>query len=431
MLVANPWLVTDAGFQLTVLVTAALVRWVPAAADRLPGPRWLAAIAAVPLVAQLAASPIVADHFRSVVPGAVAANLMVPPLIAPTLTTALLAVGIAPLWPGGSGALLDVVGVGERLLWICGTPGRALVLVVPTLPTIVTAALAIAGWLALQPGRRGLTGAAAWFGVLAAGACWWLVLPRPSPPRVELLEVADGLAATVSTRDGVILADGGRWRNQAAELLANGRVRHLAAMLASHPDEDHIGGLARVLESVEVERLIIPAGARSSDEMASLLRTASRRGTRLVTVARGSVVRIGGTDLLVLWPPASFRSGSDNDRSLVVRVVTEHGAVLIGADIDRAIEGRLARAGCLRSAVLVVPHHGSRGSCSNALLDAVAPEVVLIPAGPLNRHNHPHPEVLDRLRQRGLPVRYPVRDGSCGAAFRDGRWVAFPAVAGD
>jgi competence protein ComEC len=386
---------------------------------------------AVPLVAQAAAAPIAAAHFRTAVPGAVAANLLVPPLLAPTLTTALLAVVIAPLWPRGSGALLDVVGVGERLLWICGTPGRALVLVVPTLPTTVTAALAIAGWLALQPGRRGLVGVAAWCGVVAAGACWWHLLPPPPTPRVELLEVADGLAATVSTRGGVILADGGRWRNQAAELLADDRVRRLAAVLASHPDEDHIGGLARVLESVEVERLVIPAWARSSDEMASLLRTASRRGTRLIAVARGSVVRIGGTELLVLWPPASFRSGSDNDRSLVVRVVTEHGAVLVGADIDRAIEGRLAGAGCLLSAVLVVPHHGSRGSCSNALLDAVAPEVVLIPAGPLNRHNHPHPEVLDRLHQRGIPVRHPMRDGSCGAAFRDGRWVAFPAVVGE
>jgi competence protein ComEC len=431
LLFASPGLVTDAGFQLTVLVTAALVRWVPAVADWLPGPRRPAAIVAVPLVAQAAAGPIAAAHFHAAVPGALAANLLVPPLLAPTLTTALLSMLAAPAWPGGCRLLLDAVGIGERMLWRCGAPGRMCELVVPSMPAAFLGALAIAGWLALQPGRTGRLGAVAWCAAVAAGAGCWLLAPLPPTPWVELLPVADGLAATVATRDGVVLADGGRWRRQAAELLADGRVRRLSAVLASHPDEDHIGGLSRVLSVIDVERLVVPAWARSSAEMAPLLRTARRRGTTIVAVARGSVVRIGGTELLVLWPPGALRSGSDNDRSLVVQLVTGHGAVLIGADIDRAIEERLARSGDLRSRILIVPHHGSRGSCSEALLDAVDPRVVLIPAGPLNRHNHPHPEVLERLARRGLPIRYPIRDGRCGATFRDGRWVAFPAVVGE
>jgi len=100
--------------------------------------------------------------------------------------------------------------------------------------------------------------------------------------------------------------------------------------------------------------------------------------------------------------------------------------VLVGADIDRAVERRLARSSYLRAAVLVVPHHGSRESCSDALLDAVRPEVVLIPAGPLNRHHHPSAEALDRIARRNVPVRFPLRDGRCGAHVIDGRWAPFP-----
>jgi len=128
----------------------------------------------------------------------------------------------------------------------------------------------------------------------------------------------------------------------------------------------------------------------------------------------------------VLWPPYRAGADADNDRSLVVQIATEAGDVLVGADIDRAVERRLARSSHLRSAVLVVPHHGSRESCSDALLDAARPEVVLIPAGPLNRHHHPSKEALDRVARRGPPVRFPLRDGRCGARLVDGRWTAFP-----
>ena len=426
LIVAEPLLVADPGFQLTVLVTAALVRWVPPVAERLPMPRRLAMVVAVPVVAQAAATPIVAAHFHNAVPGGLVANLLVPPLLAPSLGLSLLAVLCSPLWPGGAAVVLDLVGLTERLLWLGGAPGRALEVVVPGTPAVVVAAVAVAGWLALRPGRTGAVGAAAWCGLLAALAGWWALRPPPAPLRVALLEIADGLAATVATRDGVILVDGGRWLDQAAELLADDGVRRLAAVVASHPDEDHLGGLARVLEVVAVERLVLPAWSRSSEAMAPLLRTARRRGTAVVPAARGSVVRVGGTAMRVLWPPARLGGNVDNDRSLVVRVETEAGAVLVTADIDRTVERRLARTSHLRSAVLVVPHHGSRESCSDSLLDAVDPEVVLVPAGPLNRHHHPSPEVLDRVARRSLPVRYPARDGRCGARLVDGRWEPFP-----
>jgi competence protein ComEC len=257
-------------------------------------------------------------------------------------------------------------------------------------------------------------------------AGWWAIRPAQAPHRATLLEVADGLAATVTTHDGVILVDGGRWLGQAAELLADDGVRRLTAVVASHPDDDHFGGLARVLEVLEVDRLVLPSWARSSEAMAPLLLSARRRGTTVVHAARGSLLRVGGTELRVLWPPCRLGASADNERSLVVQVVTEAGAVLVGADIDRAVERRLTRSSHLRSAVLVVPHHGSRESCSDALLDAVDPEVVLVPAGPLNRHHHPNPETLARIERRNLPLRFPARDGRCGALLVDGRWTPFP-----
>jgi competence protein ComEC len=128
----------------------------------------------------------------------------------------------------------------------------------------------------------------------------------------------------------------------------------------------------------------------------------------------------------VLWPPAVDPPLAENERSLVARLQTSGGAVLVTSDIGTATEVLLARAGSLACRVLVAPHHGSRGSTSTALLVASDPDVVLIPAGPRNVHNHPHPEVLARLDALHLPYRFPARDGACGARFADGEWLLFP-----
>jgi len=115
-----------------------------------------------------------------------------------------------------------------------------------------------------------------------------------------------------------------------------------------------------------------------------------------------------------------------DERSLVVRLRLPSGVVLIPGDIGASTEFRVSRLASLACHVLIVPHHGSRGSSSSVLLAASAPEIALIPAGPQNIHHHPHPEVLERLAARTITVRYPARDGRCGANYDHGRWLAFP-----
>jgi competence protein ComEC len=158
----------------------------------------------------------------------------------------------------------------------------------------------------------------------------------------------------------------------------------------------------------------------------TLLRSARRAGTDVIPVTRGSTRREGSTDIEVLWPPARQSELPENEQSLVVRLRQPSGVVLIPGDIGASTEFRLSRLASLACHVLIVPHHGSRGSCSSILLEASAPEVALIPAGPQNIHHHPHPEVLERLAVRRIAIRYPARDGRCGVRYDHGRWAPFP-----
>jgi competence protein ComEC len=425
MLLHDPTLVADVGFQLTVVITAALIRWAPVMSEWLPGPRWFSAALAVPLIAQATAAPIVGWHFRSAVPGAVLANLAVPPLMAPALLVALAAVVVAPLWLTGAAWLLDLLAMLERCLWWCGAPGRAVELVVPATPLLLTVVLVVAGWLALRAGTRARYGAAAWIILIIAAGAWHVLRPGPAAGQAILMPVSDGAAALIPTATGPILFDAGRYRNEAAELLADAGVGRLEMVLASHTDEDHIGGLERVILTRQVEQLVLPAWMLRDPATVPLLRAARRRHAMVTPVVRGSVIRSGDARFEVLWPPLVDPPADENDRSLVVRLRLPQGVVVLTADVSRQIEARLA--GCsLRCDVLVAPHHGSKSSTSTRLLDAASPSVVLIPAGQGNTHGHPHPQVIDRIAARRLPFRFPARDGWCGARAEQATWRAFP-----
>jgi len=426
LLLVDPSLIAEVSFQLTVLLTAALVRWAPGMTAAIPLPRWLAAAIAVPIVAQLAAAPLVAHHFGSAIPGAAASNLLVPWLLAPVVLASVAAAAVAPVFPPAAGWLLELVGIGSKALWIAGTPGRSAELIPPPIPPILLACLVVFALLALLPGRRARIGVIAYTGTIAVFALWWRVVPPRQSTEVELLPVSDGLALVVSSEGDRLVMDGGTRQREAAQLLAPKRLDHLDAVIASHGDEDHISGLTAIVRTTTVDKLIVPVWLTSSPEAVPLLRTARRRGVSIVPVARGSRIDLGSMALEILWPPAAGAPSSKNERSIVARLRIAGQPILLTADIGASTERRLVASSSLESSVIVIPHHGSRHSATPGFLDAAGARLALVPAGSENRHHHPHPEVVKRLERRGIEYRMPIRDGRCGARWENGEWVLYP-----
>ena len=426
LLLAEPGLALEPGFQLTVGVTAALIRWAPPCAARLPLPRWMAVTVAVPLIAYAASLPIVAAHFRAVSPLAWVANLAVPAALTPAIPLSIVCTAAAPICAGVASAGLALLDLLSGFLWWVGTPGRLWTLTSAPAGATVMLLCMTTGWLAIRLDRISRLA----FGLWTILGIWLLFGPAgPSLTRTEgvtLLSVSDGLAALVRSADRTLMMDGGRRHTQAEEMLAAYHVGPIDVLLASHGDEDHIGGLQTILERRSVNRLLVPDWLLRSHEVVPLLRAARRCGTRITPVARGSYLRSGTTGVLTCWPPAGSHNGPSNERSLVALVTWHGGRTLLTADIGHAVERKIAATTFLRADVLLVPHHGSRGSCSEELLRGVDPEVALIPAGPENRHNHPHPSVLDRLDRLSIPYRSPRFDGTCGARPSGSQWFPWP-----
>jgi competence protein ComEC len=196
-----------------------------------------------------------------------------------------------------------------------------------------------------------------------------------------------------------------------AYLWSRGMKRVDVAVL-SHPDQDHLLGLAAVLENFEVGELWVGRGAETA-AYRMLLRTAERRGTRVWHRKRGDAMEMGGGRVEVLWPEGTSETGgSENNESLVMRVEFGGFRALLTGDIEKKTERRLAEEDARTDVELLkVAHHGSNTSSTVEFLEATTPRVAVIPVGEGNAYRHPHPRALERMAEAGIWPLRTDRDG--------------------
>ncbi|MGH9671904.1 MAG: ComEC/Rec2 family competence protein, partial [Bryobacteraceae bacterium] len=290
------------------------------------------------------------------------------------------------------------------------------------LPAVVVAALAACCFTVRAvrlPRALALTG-------LAAGAA--LLIAHPFTPRlatseleVSAMDVGQGDSMFVATPEGkLLLVDGGGagggldiGEDVVAPYLWSRSIQRLDVIAATHAHQDHIGGLAALLENFRPAELWTGAFGESR-AWDSLRAEASRLGVRIVELRHGRRLALGGIGIDVLAPLESYtpaRVARNND-SLVLRLRHGRHSFLLTGDIDRQVEGELLANGMLdRADVLKVAHHGSRTSTGDAFLDRVRPSFAIISSGAGNPYGLPHREVLRRLEDRKSIVLRTDRHG--------------------
>jgi len=230
-------------------------------------------------------------------------------------------------------------------------------------------------------------------------------------------DVGQGNAVLVRTATHTLLYDAGPRYSRVSDAGARVLVPLLRALgervdmlMLSHRDSDHTGGAAAVMALYPQAVL---TGSIAGDAALEALAPAT-------PCLAGQRWQWDGVAFEVLHPlpgdaAGGARAARSNALSCVLRVVAADGtAALLVGDIEAAQEQALvARAAPLAADVLLVPHHGSKTSSSAVFLDAVQPRTALVQAAYRSRFGHPAPEVVERLRERGIAV---VDSPRCGAA---------------
>ncbi|MBI2766230.1 MAG: MBL fold metallo-hydrolase [Chloroflexi bacterium] len=243
------------------------------------------------------------------------------------------------------------------------------------------------------------------FGPLLAADSSGVTTPGPATGfQVVFIDVGQGDATLITVGSQRLLIDGGRPEDLVTQRLQALGVTDLDAVVATHSDADHVGGLVRVLATFAVERIYVNGDPPDTQIYTDFLAAAATEpGAQVLTLSRGQSVTLGGLQLPVL-NPASL-SGDTNTDSVVLRLSCGTVSVQFEGDADQPAEQSMIAAGLAADVdVLKVGHHGSNTSSSLAFLQAEKPEVAVISAGLTNPYGHPAPETLARLATVGASL---------------------------
>ncbi len=436
MLAADPASLFDLGFILSYLSMGSLLLFqLPMAGLLSRLPRMAREGLAATVGAQLLCGPVAAWSFYILPAAGLVANLVVVPLLGIVLYLTFATVITAALWPAAAllpgHALWFVVWLTERAVAF-GASMPASHFIVPR-PTLLGLGLwFLAMFLVYRritspvPGtrRQRLTAAAV---TLLAVACW----PRwTQPPRIDFLDVGHADAACVVTPAGAVaLVDGGNLQEGFDQgkmtvgpyLRAQG-IGRVDAVVATHPDSDHLGGLLYIVENFPVGKAWLASAGKETGELEqSFLEICRRRGVPVQRAVAGMEIPLPGAKVEVLSPPADGLPGArENDLSLVLRVGWNEQRVLFSGDIEAAAEKVLAAGDC-RAEILKVPHHGSATSSTAVFLDAVQPRQAVVSTRDTGRFQPLGRGVAERYAALNVPLWRTDQHGGIRAIMAGGQ----------
>ncbi len=238
---------------------------------------------------------------------------------------------------------------------------------------------------------------------------------HPTAASVSFLDVGQGDAILIESSNGnQILVDSGRGEqiiSQLGEVMQFGD-KHIDVLLASHYDADHIGGFDDVLAQYSSDTLIVNGAEPTTQTAKRLLDIVNEKDMSLQIASRGTTIDLGaGVIVRVLYPYANATKG--NDGSIIMKVYTPNKTYMLTGDAPQKTENIVVglEGDRLKSDVLKIGHHGSKTSSSNLFLRTVDPDIGIISAGLDNQYGHPHPDVMARLKDLGIPHLTTYRDG--------------------
>ena len=404
----DPWALMQAGFWLSFVAVGALYA-TDASAVAAPSTGLAARLGSLcreQWVVTLALTPLTLLLFQQVSVVGLLANAVAIPWVTLVVTPlAMLGVLVTPLWTVAGWA---VQALGLLLQGLAAWPWAAISMPAPPLWAAICG---VGGGLLLA---MRLPWALRALGLpLLLPVLLWQV-PRPLPGEFDVLaaDVGQGNAVLVRTATHSLLYDAGpRYSldSDAGQRVLVPLLRALGEridlLVLSHRDIDHTGGAPAVLASQPRAKLL---SSIEPDHPLQALRPAQ-------PCVAGQRWTWDGVDFEVLHPGDGDHRfvTKPNALSCVLRVRNQRSVALLPGDVERLQEAALvARVPDLRADLLLVPHHGSKTSSSDAWLDAVRPRVALVQAGYRNRFGHPAEEVSARYRERGIDL---IGSARCGA----------------
>lgn len=241
---------------------------------------------------------------------------------------------------------------------------------------------------------------------------------HPHELRVSVLDIGQGDSILIQGPTGIqMLVDGGPDHSVLRQLPREIGLldRSIDMIVETHPDKDHIAGLADVFDRYVVSYFISP-GIPNDTAATYAVNNAvlNEKGVHAFVARRGMRIHLGdGAYADVLYPDRDVSMLETNEGSVTMKVVYGTTSFLLTGDLPSDKEDYLISIGTdLKSDVLKAGHHGSKYSTDDAWLAAVHPSIVAVSAGKGNTYGHPNPETIGRIQNKGAQILSTIDSGT-------------------
>ncbi|WP_052144509.1 DNA internalization-related competence protein ComEC/Rec2 [Halalkalibacter okhensis] len=439
----NPFIIFKLGFQLSFLVSFALILSAPTVMERYhhAGSR----ILAITLISQVVSFPIILLHMYEIPILSLPLNLIYIPFISLiVLPFTFISFLLSFVLPTSLNVPLIILEntlplVHQFLMKAAGLKWATLILGKPsTIIMVLLYVSIITGFLNWERGGK------LWWRVPLLGLSFIIFIQLSLPyvdskAKVTMIDVGQGdsFLLELPYREAIYLIDTGgtisfmneEWRKRRKSfdvgadivvptLKAQG-IRKIDRLILTHGHLDHIGGSQALIQSIKVKEVLYGKGPVEGEFEHELLEILHKNGAKIHFLHEGMGWNEGEASFTVLSP---IGTESDlNARSIVLLANLEGISILFTGDLEEEGERRLVNSYPeLEVDILKIGHHGSRTSTTEPFLEQLKPKAAFVSAGRNNRFGHPHPDVISRLEEQRVIIWRSDLNGAVQLLLKDG-----------
>ena len=225
---------------------------------------------------------------------------------------------------------------------------------------------------------------------------------------VHHIDVGQGESIYIELPDGSdILIDAGK-SNYGSTVVnyLKGQEKNIDIeyLIATHPDADHVGGMQEVFKELNIKNFIYPTDApHDTKTWQNVLSLADSEGCTIKDSTPGTTFNIGGATMKFIQPSVDY--SDNNDDSVVTYLEYKDVNFMFTGDIEADAEKDMVAQNLVTDVdFMSVPHHGSKGSSTEAFLEKAKPEHAIVSVGANNSYGHPTADALNRYNAIGSKV---------------------------
>ena len=234
---------------------------------------------------------------------------------------------------------------------------------------------------------------------------------------VRYIDVGQGDSMLIQCNGKNMLIDAGPRDSQEKLIsyLKSLKIKKLDYVIATHPHEDHIGGMGQVIKTFDIGSFYAPKVSHNTKTFEYMVNQLKNKNLKMNVIKKGmgDDINLGANSKVEVFSPINSKYDNLNNYSPIIKISYGKTSFLFTGDAEKEVEKEVLESGAnIKANVLKFGHHGSSTSTTKEFFNKVDPSIGIVSCGVNNKYGHPHKEILKLIKEKHLTVYRTDKDGN-------------------